>query len=1286
MKLFPKIITGALHAQNKNACDWGWQGKLAYGCHNFVTVVDPGTVQVIQVLEKHKANVVKVKWGKENYHHDLNSPYTLRLVSADAAGVIIVWDVAQGQAKVEFSEGNKPVQDMEWLRHQDASRDLLVALHPPYSLVLWNADTGTRLWKKTYTENLLSFSFDPFNSKNVAFLGQDCIVFIDDFTITKTPSSNGKKFYIFSPSSQNSSTNQTGNTNSLERKSSSKNLAQRMTRILVGESKPSKANQTDEETIALNECIQLSFHHSCRHHLLLLYPRELLILDLEINQTVGIISLDKAASSFAQIIPCWQRDVFYCLHENGSISVRVRRKTNLMSAPASEGTGAFDDTPPNVSLDVAYDLRCQSDPLRVTRHNRVYGIAASLISERTMALIMSDSRVIFWDLHTMDTPIEIDHQVASPLYTPGLTLPSPAQQIPSRRQDFPIISRLAYPKVALTDLIGQSQLPLAEGQRSNKGHTVQLKFILTGLLNGIAAHVTTIRMCPPLTNKNWNVYEPLLALGTFSGAVQIVNVASGQLDREYSLHSSMVRGIEWCGLKTFLSYAYPNPGPSGLVKNEVFYVDILSGKVTSVRTQRDEESRIESLQISHLRQYFVLAFKDKPLELWDMRTLTIIRELPKAFPRPTAAVWSPSHSLKSLKKKLLDSGAEEDKTSMIKSTEGETPPTSTSSQSSMSDSTTSTKDKKSQGKMTVREHFVMTDKDGTVFHFIVEGSLISDVTKIPPESGLSTVTTLAWKGDFLVFGDVDGTQCLWDLKAKISRTTPSSRGWIKKIRFAPGRENFKFFTLHNDGIVIWDINKEGKSEIMHSIKSPKEIAKVVDAEWAGSDRPVVVTASGCVHIFDITMKKATSSIDQWDLTEPVFSPHLLPPKSSQLMKCLLQHQPWTEEFNLSLEGMREDDLDVQRIVNAQIQLIDGDLLAYLPYCQFGTAQRCLLTARLFGDESEIHFWTVALHYLRSTKAQPVSKSPSRVTSQADMTDLFVPQTPGYKEASDLVLLENPEETERQRILTNLYRDQPLERCYDAMVDNRNFKKYQLDRVSLHDSKRSTYEHTQKCAENYMLLGQTDRAVQLLLETEADNDNYYVDSLRACLVASIRSSGASQSTIKLVATNLIANGKLSEGVQLLCLIDKGLDACRYLQTYGNWDKAVWLAKVRTPCATLDNNECSEVMKRWADHLCGTQVNQKSKALLVLLSLGQFFKVVEMLYGMRCFDRATCFIEACLEFGVIEKTSETASLMEAVFLEHARYLSNLGLRKAAEHYCHLAGNKGQQLLKEVEILFA
>lgn len=58
--------------------------------------------------------------------------------------------------------------DMQWLWNQDASRDLLLAVHPPNYIVLWNADTGTKLWKKSYAENILSFSFDPFDPSHLA--------------------------------------------------------------------------------------------------------------------------------------------------------------------------------------------------------------------------------------------------------------------------------------------------------------------------------------------------------------------------------------------------------------------------------------------------------------------------------------------------------------------------------------------------------------------------------------------------------------------------------------------------------------------------------------------------------------------------------------------------------------------------------------------------------------------------------------------------------------------------------------------------------------------------------------------------------------------------------------------------------------------------------------------------------------------------------------------------------------------------------------------------------------
>ena len=38
----------------------GWQGLIAQGCHSSILIVDPKTSQTIQVLERHKANVVKV--------------------------------------------------------------------------------------------------------------------------------------------------------------------------------------------------------------------------------------------------------------------------------------------------------------------------------------------------------------------------------------------------------------------------------------------------------------------------------------------------------------------------------------------------------------------------------------------------------------------------------------------------------------------------------------------------------------------------------------------------------------------------------------------------------------------------------------------------------------------------------------------------------------------------------------------------------------------------------------------------------------------------------------------------------------------------------------------------------------------------------------------------------------------------------------------------------------------------------------------------------------------------
>ncbi|KAI9533696.1 WD repeat-containing protein 11 [Dissostichus eleginoides] len=380
IKLAARTLTGTLHLQNKTAVDWGWQGLIAQGCHSSILIIDPKTSQTIQVLERHKANVVKVKWSRENYYHNQSSPYCLRLASGDASGKIIVWDVVSGTAHCEIQEHSKPIQDLEWLWNQDASRDLLLAIHPPNYIVLWNGDTGTKLWKKSYAENILSFSFDPFDPSNMALLTSEGIVFITDFSHSKPPGSAGKKVYIASP---HASPAHTKPASAISLAPTGAKKALNKVKVLITNEKPTA------EAVTLNDCLQLSYLPSKRNHMLLLYPREILILDLELSQTVGVVAIERSGVPFVQVIPCAQRDALYCLHENGCITLRVCRSTTTQE----EATD-----PEQSTHELVYDLRSQCDAIRVTKTVRPYRMVICPVNENSAALMVSDGRAMLWEL------------------------------------------------------------------------------------------------------------------------------------------------------------------------------------------------------------------------------------------------------------------------------------------------------------------------------------------------------------------------------------------------------------------------------------------------------------------------------------------------------------------------------------------------------------------------------------------------------------------------------------------------------------------------------------------------------------------------------------------------------------------------------------------------------------------------------------------------------------------------------------------------------------------------
>ena len=148
----------------------------------------------------------------------------------------------------------------------------------------------------------------------------------------------------------------------------------------------------NEDTLTLVDCLQIAFSPAVRHHLFLLYPREILIIDAEIMQAVGSIFLERNATPFVNLRLCQQRDALYCLHENGSITLRIRspiefpKNTILSSADFRE------------YVDVSYDLHCQSEPFRISKSCVPYCLALCPTSELQAAILTSDGRVMFWQV------------------------------------------------------------------------------------------------------------------------------------------------------------------------------------------------------------------------------------------------------------------------------------------------------------------------------------------------------------------------------------------------------------------------------------------------------------------------------------------------------------------------------------------------------------------------------------------------------------------------------------------------------------------------------------------------------------------------------------------------------------------------------------------------------------------------------------------------------------------------------------------------------------------------
>ncbi len=343
------------------------------------------------------------------------------------------------------------------------------------------------------------------------------------------------------------------------------------------------------------------------------------------------------------------------------------------------------------------------------------------------------------------------------------------------------------------------------------------------------------------------------------------------------------------------------------------------------------------------------------------------------------------------------------------------------------------------------------------------------------------------------------------------------------------------------------------------------------------------------------------------------SPLLLSPDQAMQLKTALLH------------GATHLSTELRALVDAELVLALDALHAPSQPLISDTAARALLVAKYFGNLDEIRFWTLVLYFMEKVLLNKEYYS----TLDRSRDDAEGPS------------MQHPHWS--------------LPECYDLLRDNEDLKRTHLFLAHLHTKKRNVsapYEMTKKMGDHLLLLGEKDKAIELLLETNPQHPHYYQNLLKSCLIAASQSAEHLKNTVKLVSSQLIAEGMIDEGVQLLSLMpadplvpvpspqlqaSKGVrDAARYLQSYDRWTDAAWLVKLHYPSHAP---QCREVLVRWAHYLFTVQQHQL--ALELYLSLGMFTHALQVLHKAELHDLAALLVRACEETGLDKLLAESTS---------------------------------------------
>ncbi|KAG8367427.1 hypothetical protein BUALT_Bualt16G0070700 [Buddleja alternifolia] len=1297
------MLPGPPSKNNGGAVDLSSAGLLCYAAGSSIAILDTHSMQLVSTIplppppsSAVSPFITAVRWSPLPLPHHLldndNSSQHLLLAVGDRHGRISLVD-SRSKSPLHFFDtinNNNPnssklgIQDLCWIQTRSDSW-ALAAISGTSLLSIYNTATGRCFFKYDASPEYFScLRRDPFDSRHFCALGLKG--FLLSVKLLGDDSENDvvlKELQVPTDASE---------LQRLERDSSN-----------------GGSNNVGAPASALfpNYVVKFAFSPHWKHVILVGFPREVVLFDLQYESVLLAAGFPRGCGKFLEVLPDANMEVFYCAHLDGKLSTWRRKEGEQAHIICS-----MDELIPSIGTSVPsplvlavaisqsdstfQDIRklCpDADSLDVDFYNPFdFFDESHIISKTHVISITDDGKVWKWILTAEGSrdarkDTENVNGAAEAREIPVVEVESQSETSSS---DQPVPNTVTYLDDTRRRESRQSGRTIAVDEMSFKMNLVGQLHLLSSAVSMLAVPSPSLTATLSRGGNTPALAVPLVALGTQSGTIDVIDISANAVAASFSVHSSVIRGLRWLGNSRLVSFSYSQGSEkTGGYVNRLVVTCLRTGLNRTFRVlQKPERAPIRALRASSSGRYLLILFRDAPVEVWAMtKTPIMLRSLALPFtvlewtlptvPRPAQSKPTGTSSFLSRERVGL-------------------PPTGTSSPTQAS----STDSKGADGSQEeFSESFAFALVNGAVGVFEVHGRRIRDFRpKWPSSSFVSSdglITAMAYRLPHVVMGDRSGNIRWWDVTTGQSSSFNTHREGIRRIKFSPvvpgDRSRGRVAVLFQDNTFsVFDL--DSPDPLANSLLQPQFPGTLVlELDWlalrTNKDDPLVLCMAGADSSFRIVelnvgdqkmggLGPPARYTKERFRPVPLPSPILLPTPHALALRMILQlgvKPSWFDPFAAysqipgtpSAGDLRGYMIDSPRVGDSAVAemllkvlepyrkegclLDDESARLYAKVVKKGSTLRLAFAAAIFGESMEALFWLQLPHALKHLMNKLVNKSPQKASGRA--------QTPEIDEASMLSRISSKGKSAPGSGKKNVLVDGQLRLL---AFEQEELWERANERITWHE-KLVGEEAIQNRVHELVSVGNLEVAVSLLLSTNPESSYFYPNALRAVALSSAVSSSLLELAVKVVAANMVRTDRSMSGTHLLCAVGRYQEACSQdsvcKATLENLrkpfndceirvitlinaclhvastlsqlqDAGCWTDAATLAATHLKGSDYARVLQRWAEHVLHAEHNIW-RALILYVAAGTLQEALEALREAQLVDTAAMFVSVCRE---------------------------------------------------------